>query len=141
MAFLARTLLRTLPQVGKQFAKQQQNVTNTFRRLLHQTSPLLAVKVQQPAPDFKVIAVLGDDFQDVQLANYAGKYLVLFLYPLDFTFVCPTEIIAFSDRIQEFKDLNAEVLGVSVDSHFSHLVFAPMRGKMQSRGGRVSCRE
>uniref|UniRef100_A0A1I8MWR5 thioredoxin-dependent peroxiredoxin n=1 Tax=Musca domestica TaxID=7370 RepID=A0A1I8MWR5_MUSDO len=134
MSFLTRTLLRTLPQVGKQLAKQQ-NVNNSFRRLLHQTSPLLAVKVQQPAPDFKGIAVLGNDFQDVQLSDYAGKYLVLFFYPLDFTFVCPTEIIAFSDRIQEFKDLNAEVLGVSVDSHFSHLVWSNMERKNGGLGG------
>lgn len=52
-----------------------------------------------------------------------GKYIVLFFYPLDFTFVCPTEITAFSDRYEEFAGLNAEVLGVSVDSHFAHLAW------------------
>jgi len=56
----------------------------------------------------------------VSLEDYRGKWLVLFFYPLDFTFVCPTEIIALSDRIQEFHDLDAEVLGVSVDSEHSH---------------------
>lgn len=66
---------------------------------------------------------MNADFKEIQLSDYAGKYLVLFFYPLDFTFVCPTEIIAFSDRIAEFKALNTEVVGVSVDSHFSHLAW------------------
>eukprot|EP00933_Yihiella_yeosuensis_P065955 TRINITY_DN6998_c0_g1_i1.p1 TRINITY_DN6998_c0_g1~~TRINITY_DN6998_c0_g1_i1.p1 ORF type:complete len:305 (-),score=27.02 TRINITY_DN6998_c0_g1_i1:343-1191(-) len=76
------------------------------------------------APDFTAKAVGTDqDFLDVRLSSYRGKYVVLFFYPLDFTFVCPTEIIAFSDRFSEFKDLNAEVLGVSVDSEFAHLAW------------------
>jgi peroxiredoxin (alkyl hydroperoxide reductase subunit C) len=58
--------------------------------------------------------------EKVSLDDYAGKWLVLFFYPLDFTFVCPTEITALSDRAQEFKDLGAEILGVSIDSKFSH---------------------
>lgn len=53
----------------------------------------------------------------------AGKYVVLFFYPLDFTFVCPTEITAFSDRHNEFKEMNTEILGVSVDSQFTHLAW------------------
>lgn len=79
--------------------------------------------MQKPAPAFKGQAVVNQDFKEIQLSDYKGKYLVLFFYPLDFTFVCPTEIIAFSDRIKEFKDLGAEVVGVSVDSHFSHLAW------------------
>lgn len=67
--------------------------------------------------------MVNQDFKEIQLSDFKGKYLVLFFYPLDFTFVCPTEIIAFSDRIKEFKDLNTEVVGVSVDSHFSHLAW------------------
>lgn len=57
------------------------------------------------------------------LDDFKGKYLVLFFYPLDFTFVCPTEIVAFSDKANEFHDVNCEVVAVSVDSHFSHLAW------------------
>jgi peroxiredoxin (alkyl hydroperoxide reductase subunit C) len=60
---------------------------------------------------------------DITLSQYRGKYVVLFFYPLDFTFVCPTEITAFSDRYSEFSSINTEVLGVSVDSQFSHLAW------------------
>ncbi|CAI9717158.1 thioredoxin-dependent peroxide reductase, mitochondrial [Octopus vulgaris] len=84
---------------------------------------LLAAKIQQAAPDFKGTAVVNGEFKDLKLADYKGKYLVLFFYPLDFTFVCPTEIIAFSDNIEKFKEINAEVVGVSIDSHFSHLAW------------------
>lgn len=59
----------------------------------------------------------------VKIINHFSLFQVLFFYPLDFTFVCPTEIISFSDRIKEFKDLNTEIVGVSVDSHFSHLAW------------------
>jgi peroxiredoxin (alkyl hydroperoxide reductase subunit C) len=80
--------------------------------------------VQKKAPDFKAQAVLPDGtFKEVKLSDYKGKYVVLFFYPLDFTFVCPTEILAFSDRASEFKALNTEILGVSVDSHFTHLAW------------------
>lgn len=76
-----------------------------------------------PAPDFKAQAVYDQEFMEVSLSKYKGKYVVLFFYPLDFTFVCPTEITAFSDRHKEFSDINTQVLGVSVDSHFSHLAW------------------
>jgi len=80
--------------------------------------------VQQAAPGFKAQAVLADgSFKEVSLEEFRGKYVVLFFYPLDFTFVCPTEIIAFSDRAAEFEQLNVQLLGVSVDSHFSHLAW------------------
>ncbi|PIR21533.1 MAG: thioredoxin peroxidase [Deltaproteobacteria bacterium CG11_big_fil_rev_8_21_14_0_20_47_16] len=79
--------------------------------------------VQKMAPDFKADAVTGTDFTTVQLSKYQGKWVVLFFYPLDFTFVCPTEITAFSDNYESFKKLGAEVLGVSVDSKFSHLAW------------------
>lgn len=75
------------------------------------------------APDFKATAVSDQEFVDCSLSSYRGKYVVLFFYPLDFTFVCPTEITAFSDRYSEFKDLNTEILGCSVDSEFSHLAW------------------
>ncbi len=84
----------------------------------------MSVLVTKPAPDFKAQAVLADgSFAEISLSQYKGKYVVLFFYPLDFTFVCPTEIIAFSDRCKEFTDLGVQVIGVSVDSHFTHLAW------------------
>lgn len=85
----------------------------------------MAVLVTQQAPDFTANAVMPDgSFHDkFSLSQYQGKYVLLFFYPLDFTFVCPTEIIAFSERAKEFNDLGVEVIGVSVDSHFSHLAW------------------
>ncbi len=80
--------------------------------------------VQKTAPDFTAEAVLGTDFTTVTLSKYRGKWVVLYFYPLDFTFVCPTEITAFEDHLEEFKKLNAEVIGVSTDSKFSHLAWA-----------------
>lgn len=79
--------------------------------------------VQKNAPDFEAVAVIDGDFKTVKLSDYKGKWVVLYFYPLDFTFVCPTEITAFSDRIQDFKKLGAEVIGCSVDSQFSHLAW------------------
>ncbi|MFM9046389.1 MAG: peroxiredoxin [Cyanobium sp.] len=75
------------------------------------------------APDFTATAVVDQEFKEVTLSHYRGKYVVLFFYPLDFTFVCPTEITAFSDRYGDFSSRNTEVLGVSVDSQFSHLAW------------------
>lgn len=74
------------------------------------------------APDFKMKAVdgSGSEFMEVCLDDYKGKWLVMFFYPLDFTFVCPTEITGISKRIEEFEKLGAKVLGVSTDSEFSH---------------------
>ncbi|CAD7684371.1 unnamed protein product [Nyctereutes procyonoides] len=81
-------------------------------------------KIGHPAPNFKATAVMPDgQFKDLSLSDYKGKYVVFFFYPLDFTFVCPTEIIAFSDRAEEFKKLNCQVIGASVDSHFCHLAW------------------
>lgn len=81
------------------------------------------LRVGQPAPDFTATAVYDQEFKTIKLSDYRGKYVVLFFYPLDFTFVCPTEITAFSDRHNEFKAINTEILGVSVDSEFSHLAW------------------
>jgi len=90
-------------------------------------------RVQNEAPDFKAQAVLADgSVKEIKLSDYRGKYVVLFFYPLDFTFVCPTEILALSDRIEEFKARETEVIGVSVDSHFSHLAW---RGTPRKKGG------
>ncbi|XP_051897906.1 peroxiredoxin-1-like [Pristis pectinata] len=81
-------------------------------------------KIGHPAPDFTAKAVMPNgEFKDLTLSSYKGKYIVVFFYPLDFTFVCPTEIIAFSDRADEFRKINCEVIGASTDSHFSHLAW------------------
>jgi peroxiredoxin 2/4 len=81
------------------------------------------LRVGTAAPDFTATAVYDQEFKEIKLSNYRGQYIVLFFYPLDFTFVCPTEITAFSDRYADFKSINTEVLGVSVDSQFSHLAW------------------
>jgi peroxiredoxin 2/4 len=81
------------------------------------------LRVGQLAPDFSATAVVDQDFKIIKLSDYRGRYVVLFFYPLNFTFVCPTEIAAFSDRYEQFKALNAEILAVSVDSEFAHLAW------------------
>lgn len=80
--------------------------------------------VKNQAPDFKAAAVMPDNsFKDISLSDYRGKKVVLFFYPLDFTFVCPTEIIAFDHRLKEFEKRGVQVLGCSIDSKFSHLAW------------------
>ena len=78
--------------------------------------------VGEEAPEFKATAVMADNTfkNDFQLSDFKGKYVLLFFYPLDFTFVCPSEIIAFNKKLDEFKSRNVEVIGISTDSHFSH---------------------
>lgn len=82
----------------------------------------MSVLVGKEAPDFQAAAVLDGAkiVEDFKLSNYKGKDIVLFFYPLDFTFVCPTELHAFQAKIGEFKSRNVEVIGVSVDSQYSH---------------------
>jgi len=77
------------------------------------------------APDFTANAVVNGQFEKFTLSDYskAGKWMVLFFYPFDFTFVCPTEIVSFSDSIGEFREINAEIAGVSTDSHHTHLAW------------------
>ena len=91
-------------------------------------------RVGLQAPDFTATAVVDQEFKEISLSQYRGKYVVLFFYPLDFTFVCPTEITAFSDRYDAFKALNTEVLGVSVDSQFSHLAWIQTERKQGGLG-------
>jgi len=80
----------------------------------------MAVLVGKKAPNFKAKTVFGSDVKDVELSQLEGKYVLLFFYPLDFTFVCPTELHAFQEELSAFRERNVEVLGCSVDSHFSH---------------------
>src|SRR5437016_3243241 len=76
------------------------------------------------APLFKgVNSVVDNKFVKLSLTDYLGKYVVLLFYPFDFTYVCPTELISFSDNIHRFREINAEVLGISTDSHYTHLAW------------------
>ncbi len=79
--------------------------------------------VGNKAPTFSATAVVNGEFKTVSLDNYNGKWKVLFFYPLDFTFVCPTEIVAYSDAASKFKEMNCELIAVSTDSQFSHLAW------------------
>ncbi len=89
--------------------------------------------VTKEAPDFTAQAVMADgSFGELKLSSYRGKYVVLFFYPLDFTFVCPSEIIAFDAALEKFEKKGAQVLGCSVDSHFTHLAW---RNTPHKQGG------
>ncbi|MCP4581071.1 MAG: peroxiredoxin [candidate division Zixibacteria bacterium] len=80
--------------------------------------------VTKEAPDFTAQAVMGNNaIEELKLSSYRGKYVVLFFYPLDFTFVCPSEIIAFDKALDKFKAKNTEVIGVSIDSQFTHFAW------------------
>jgi peroxiredoxin 2/4 len=93
----------------------------------------MSVLVGKTAPDFSAKAVKQNEFIDnFKLSDYKGKYIVLFFYPLDFTFVCPTELHAFNDKLKEFKSRGVELVGVSVDSHYSHYAWL---NTPKSKGG------
>ena len=84
------------------------------------TARPVTAKVGEPAPNFSLDAVVGGEFKKISLTDYRGKWVVLFFYPLDFTFVCPTEIKGFNEALKDFEKLNTAVLGASVDSKWSH---------------------
>lgn len=89
------------------------------------TASVAALKPRDMAPVFTDInSVLGTEITKVSLSDFDDKWLVMLFYPFDFTYVCPTELIAFSDSLPQFKEINAEVIGISVDSHFTHLAWA-----------------
>ncbi|WAR09226.1 PRDX4-like protein [Mya arenaria] len=79
--------------------------------------------ISKPAPDWNGTAVVNGKIKDIKLKDYKGKYLVFLFYPLDFTFICPTEVIAFNERLDEFKKINTEVVACSVDSPHTHLAW------------------
>lgn len=82
-----------------------------------------AIKVGYPAPEFTLDAVAGEEFTTIKLADYRGRWVVLFFYPLDFTLVCPTEIRGFNAVLPRLRELNAALLAISVDSKYSHLAW------------------
>jgi len=93
-----------------------------------------ALQIQKPAPAFSGKAVVNGEFKDISLEDYKGKYVVFFFYPLDFTFVCPTEIIAFSEAADSFRKINCEVIAASTDSHFSHFAWVSTPRKQGGLG-------
>lgn len=109
-------------------------MTRVNARTTRNTVVAGAPLVGAPAPGFSAEAVFDQEFMTCNLSDYKGKYVVLFFYPLDFTFVCPTEITAFSDRHAEFAAINTEILGVSVDSQFSHLAWVQTERKAGGLG-------
>ncbi|HQT45210.1 MAG TPA: peroxiredoxin [Candidatus Micrarchaeota archaeon] len=80
----------------------------------------MAVKVGEKVPEFTAQSYVNGEFRKVSLSDYKGKWVILFFYPRDFTFVCPTEIKGFAQAEGDFKKLNAEVIGASTDSEYSH---------------------
>ena len=92
----------------------------------------MSIQIGQKAPDFKMQGILNGQISDVSLRDFTGKWIVLFFYPGDFTFVCPTEVKEFSVKNNEFKELDAQVLGASVDSVHAH------RARIKELGERSS---
>lgn len=88
------------------------------------------LQVGKPAPKFELEALINDKFQKISFQDYKNKWIVLFFYPLDFTFVCPTEVLDFSKRHGEFEKLNAQVLACSIDSVYSHLAWTKELGTL-----------
>lgn len=111
-------------------------IANTFQRAFSLQSPKMSKAfIQKPAPAFSGTAVNKyGEFIDIKLSDYAGKYLVLFFYPLDFTFVCPTEILDFSKKAEEFRAINCELVACSVDSQYSHLAWTNVEPKKGGLG-------
>merc|ERR1712100_131606 len=104
----------------KSFSRKSSSLKKSHRRNVSVNARL----VGNAAPHFEGEAVIDQEFETISLDQYKGKkYVVLFFYPLDFTFVCPTEITAFSDRYEKFSKLDCEIIGCSVDSKYSHLAW------------------
>jgi len=119
---LYATVCRTSASIDSTHMKAQNNQHQRDSAESSESCTPLA-RVQKHAPHFSAEAVVNGEFKTVSLDDFKGKYLVIFFYPLDFTFVCPTEIIAFSDRVQDFRDNDCEVLAISVDSKYTHLAW------------------
>ena len=81
------------------------------------------VRIGEKAPSFSAPALLKGEFVDIESASFQDKYLVIIFYPADFSFVCPTELIAFSDRLADFTKINCQIIGISCDSQYCHLAW------------------
>ncbi|KAK9695521.1 AhpC/TSA family [Popillia japonica] len=121
MAGIFTSLVRKVPQLIS-ITTPKFNTLSALRTL-SVSSPLCSARVRQPAPNFEGMACIEDNFKKIKLSDYAGKYVLLVFYPLDFTFVCPTELIALEQMYDEFHKLDCEVIAISVDSHYTHLAW------------------
>ncbi|KAH3727027.1 peroxiredoxin-like [Dreissena polymorpha] len=108
---------------GGQVYPQETCGVQSGQRILGHSLHMSQAIISKPAPDWNGTAVVDGKFKDIKLADYKGKYLVLLFYPLDFTFICPTEVIAFNERLEEFMKINTEVVACSVDSPHTHLAW------------------
>ena len=123
-------MFSSIARIGtRSLASATRQLINEAPRVLPVVSRKHIASIPNPAPDFTCQAVVDGKFKEVSLGDYKGKYVLLFFYPLDFTFVCPTEITAFSDRAKEFDDLGCQLIACSVDSHFSHLAWTEQSRK------------
>ena len=95
-------------------------------------------QVNHPAPHFELEGYFKGEFRKYQLADYRGKWVILLFYPLDFTFVCPTEVLNFSDAVEKFTPLNCQVLGMSVDSVFVHKAWVETKREDGGLGGSLN---
>lgn len=108
----------TTPSTQEDEIKSLKSIYNVVKKERLMTPP-----ISKPAPKFTATAVVDGAFKEITLDQYKGKYVVLFFYPLDFTYVCPTEIIGFSDASAEFRKTNCELIAASCDSEFTHLAW------------------
>ncbi|XP_060581223.1 peroxiredoxin-like [Ruditapes philippinarum] len=108
---------------GGQVYPQETCATQSGQRSLGHSLQWSQAIISKPAPDWNGTAVVDGKFKEIKLSDYKGKYLVFFFYPMDFTFICPTEVVAFNERIEEFKKINTEVVACSVDSPHTHLAW------------------
>jgi len=118
------TGIRSLQTFGNVSAFNVPKFTVPKMTVRFNTTDNSVARVGGTAPQFEAEALVGTEFKKVKLSDYQGRYVVLFWYPFDFTFVCPTEIINFSEKASEFKANNCEVIGASCDSKFTHLAWA-----------------
>nr|ACG47210.1 2-cys peroxiredoxin BAS1 [Zea mays] len=118
-----------------QYSTRRAFANTVLKRSVSDRKAVLPLKVTDPAPKWKAMGVLNEEFKTYELSDYSGKFLVMVFYPLNFTFVCPTELIAFSEKKDEFLKRNTHLVGVSCDSHFSHLAWNNQPRKEGGLGG------
>ncbi len=94
--------------------------------------------VSKPAPDFELEGYFNGSFNNYKLSHYRGKWVILLFYPLDFTFVCPTEVLNFSDAVDELNKLNCQVFGISVDSKYVHKAWVDTKREEGGLGGSLN---
>ncbi|KAI7906222.1 thioredoxin-like protein [Cokeromyces recurvatus] len=131
---LARKAFYTVDSNSNSITTKTNNNNNNNRMNSNNRAQLYKATVQRPAPLWSAPALVNGEITKLNLSDFKGKFVVMVFYPADFTFVCPTELIAFSDRIEEFKNLGAEVVGISVDNVHSHLAWTNVPRKQGGLG-------